>query len=128
MIPLLEAELQTCLTRQIPGISKTFVTTARFQDQDRHCVQTEGVNFGDIFEHQEGFDRDNLYSNDIGAILKHYGVEAARRAIVEEVAGVFAVYGIGVNYRHLSLVGDFMTVAGQFDGFNRMAIRAQNSP
>ncbi|MDP2434619.1 MAG: hypothetical protein Q8P67_02645, partial [archaeon] len=128
MIPLLEAELEKTMTRKVQGISKVFVTTDRLRSEDRNCVVTEGVNFGHVFDHSDLFDVDNLYTNDIGAVLSMYGVEAARQAIVNEVAAVFAVYGIGVDYRHLSVIADFMTVAGGFDGFNRMAIRAQNSP
>ena len=128
MIPLLEAELRACLTRKMPGIQRSFATTTKVEGKDRHCVQTDGLNLADVFEFQDRFDANNLYTNDIGGILARYGVEAARQSIVSEIAGVFAVYGIGVNFRHLSLVADFMTVAGKFDGFNRMAIVSQNSP
>ena len=53
-------------------------------------------------------DLNKLYSNDIVAILKTYGVEAARAAIMREVSGVFKVYGIAVDMRHLSLIADYM--------------------
>ena len=36
------------------------------------------------------------------------GVEAARAAIVNQIAGVFSVYGINVNRRHLGLIADYM--------------------
>jgi DNA-directed RNA polymerase I subunit RPA1 len=42
------------------------------------------------------------------AILNTYGVEAARAAIIKEISVVFAVYGIDVNPRHLTLVADYM--------------------
>lgn len=51
---------------------------------------------------------DDLYSNDIYAILKTYGVEMARAAILREVGGVFAVYNIDVDGRHLELIADYM--------------------
>jgi len=41
-------------------------------------------------------------------VLQNYGVEAARNAVIEELIGVFSVYGIAVNHRHLSLVADYM--------------------
>ncbi len=47
------------------------------------------------------------------AILTHYGVEAARAAICRELRGVFAAYGINVDSRHLSLIGDYMTQVSQ---------------
>jgi DNA-directed RNA polymerase I subunit RPA1 len=48
-----------------------------------------------------------------------YGVEAARSSIVSEIIGVFGVYGIDVNPRHLSLIADFMTRTGGYVAMNR---------
>lgn len=58
-------------------------------------------------------DVNKIYSNDIGAIRKCYGVEAARGAIMREVSGVFKVYGIAVDMRHLSLIADYMVCASR---------------
>jgi hypothetical protein len=49
-----------------------------------------------------------VYSNDIYAILTTYGVEMARAAIVREISGVFGVYNIEVDIRHLELIADYM--------------------
>jgi DNA-directed RNA polymerase I subunit RPA1 len=57
---------------------------------------------------KEHLDINKIYSNDIQGILETYGVEAARQAIVNEIGGVFAVYGISVDPRHLGLVADYM--------------------
>lgn len=54
---------------------------------------------------------DEIYSNDIYAILKTYGVEMARAAILREMKGIFAVYSIDVNKRHLELIADYMVRA-----------------
>lgn len=88
-----------------------------------------------------------IYSNDIYAILKAYGVEMARAAILREMAGIFAVYSIDVNKRHLELIADYMvsypqqkkgkclptdTFVKTFDGgykpFNRKGISTNPSP
>lgn len=53
-------------------------------------------------------DEDAIYSNDIHALLCAYGVEAARAAILREIGGVFAVYKIDVDIRHLELIADYM--------------------
>lgn len=37
-----------------------------------------------------------------------YGTEAGRDSIIKEISAVFAVYGIEVDFRHLSLVADYM--------------------
>ncbi len=53
-------------------------------------------------------DLDKLESNDIWAIGQTYGVEAARASIIREMSGVFGAYGIAVDYRHLSIIADYM--------------------
>lgn len=51
---------------------------------------------------------EEIYSNDIYAILKTYGVEMARAAILREMGGVFGAYNIQVDRRHLELIADYM--------------------
>ncbi len=51
---------------------------------------------------------DDIYSNDIYANLKTYGVEMARAAILREMGGVFGAYNIQVDRRHLELIADYM--------------------
>ena len=41
---------------------------------------------------------------------------------------VFAVYGIEVSRRHLSLVADYMTFTGEIQAFNRGAMANNASP
>ena len=73
-------------------------------------------------------DLNRIYTNDIGALLHNYGVEAARAAIVAEMAGIFKTYGIGVSMRHLYLIADYQTANGGFRPFNRSGIADSSSP
>lgn len=61
-------------------------------------------------------------------MLRTYGVEAARNAIMKEVDGVFQVYGISVDKRHLSLIAEYMTFEGGYKPFNRSGIESNVSP
>ena len=45
-----------------------------------------------------------------------------------EIASVFGVYGIDVDPRHLSLIGDYMTFEGGYKAFNRIAMESNPSP
>lgn len=63
-----------------------------------------------------------ITTNDIHAMLKTYGVEAARATIIEEVNHVFGVYGIKVDPRHLSMIADFMTFDGGYRPMNRLGM------
>jgi DNA-directed RNA polymerase I subunit RPA1 len=91
-------------------------------------IGTEGCNIQEIWEFSDEIDVDNIYTNDISAVLHTYGVEAARQAITAEVAAVFGVYGIAVDRRHLSLISDYMTFEGGYKPFNRMGMNSNPSP
>ena len=92
-------------------------------------VMTEGVNFSAAWSLSEELCRhSDIRSNDINAILETYGVEAARESIVSEIKGVFGVYGINVNFRHLGLIADFMTRNGGYTPMNRAGMWNCPSP
>ncbi|KAI5172737.1 DNA-directed RNA polymerase I subunit RPA1 [Nematocida sp. LUAm3] len=67
-------------------------------------------------------------SNSIWEVSRTLGIEAARAAIIREIEGVFSVYGININYRHLSLIADFMTQSGTILPFNRGTFQHRGSP
>lgn len=46
----------------------------------------------------------------------------------KEISMVFKAYGINVDYRHLSLIADYMTFEGVYKPFNRIGIKAHASP
>lgn len=81
-----------------------------------------------MFKYNELLDLNKLYSNDIHKIAEMYGIEAATRVIIKEVQEVFAVYGITVDPRHLSLIADYMTSSGVFVPLNRTGMENSVSP
>ena len=54
------------------------------------------MNLYDIRRFAKVIDIPKVRSNDIHAILKVYGVEAARKNISDEITNVFGAYGIEV--------------------------------
>ena len=48
--------------------------------------------------------------------------------IVDQIKGVFAVYGIEVDPRHLSLIADYMTFDGGYKAMNRIGMADSSSP
>jgi hypothetical protein len=81
-------------------------------------LTTNGSNFRGIWEFTADsedsiLEDDDVYSNDIYAILKTYGVEMAREAILKEMSAIFGMYKIQVDRRHLELIADYM-VCGVF--------------
>ena len=125
MLDLVEQVIDQVVIRQIPGINKV-----QFDPQSKTLL-SEGVNFRGLWEACTGTDFLNLNSatsNDIYAVLQTYGVEAARATIVSEITTVFAVYGISVDFRHLSLIADYMTHYGGYLPFNRTGMDRSPSP
>ncbi|WBW72626.1 DNA-directed RNA polymerase I complex large subunit Nuc1 [Schizosaccharomyces osmophilus] len=128
MVSLVEAACAQTVVHEISGIARCFPKPAESAMDTVPKVITEGVNLKAMWEFYNEISMNDISTNDIAAILRIYGVEAARNAIVNEVSAVFGVYGIGVDSRHLSLIADYMTFEGGYKAFNRMGIEYNTSP
>ena len=121
----IEEALGKVTVRACQGVSRaTYV-------KDRGVV-VEGNDFASVasaaLAYEPYVDFDALTCNDISAMLRTYGVEAARATIIQEVTGVFGVYGIDIEPHHLSLIADFMTAGGGYRAMNRTAMMDHSSP
>ncbi|CAN4109255.1 unnamed protein product [Withania somnifera] len=83
------------------------------------ALKAAGVDFGTFWEMQDDLDVNRIYTNNIRAMLNTYGVEAARASIIREVKTVFGIYGVEIDYRHLSLIADYMTHTGGYQPMSR---------
>ncbi|KAI5481516.1 DNA-directed RNA polymerase I subunit RPA1 [Pseudohyphozyma bogoriensis] len=130
LVGIVESVCRTAIVHEIPGIARCFVAKAANEnDAVNRNAMTEGVNLQACWNFGYGVvDLNQIYTNDIGALLRTYGVEAARRAIIKEMSGVFGVYGIGVDYRHLTIIADYMTSEGGYKPFNRTGLSNNSSP
>lgn len=115
--------------RHIPGLAKAHLMPPEREGQP-YTISTEGINFAGVLDAVplEAIDHTATTSNSIHAILETYGVEAARAAIVHEISAVFAVYGISIDSRHMSLIADYMTQEGGYRAFNRSGMENVASP
>lgn len=123
-----EAICAKVVIHEVRGIQRCFPQQNESENDKTVNVGTEGCNLQGVWDYADLIDIDKLYTNDISAILRTYGVEAARSAITQEIAAVFGVYGIDVDSRHLSLIGDYMTFEGGYKPFNRMGMDSNPSP
>ena len=115
------------VVRHVPNIKRAFVVPPKTEN-DVALIRTEGVNIEAMFAHSHTLDINRLYSNDVHAISRYYGVEAASRVLVNEIRNVFKVYGIDVDPRHLTLVASYMTSGGGYRSFSRMGMADCTSP
>ncbi|KAF4130790.1 RNA polymerase Rpb1 [Phytophthora infestans] len=129
MVPLVERVAKQVLVQYCPGISRCYLINQRIGEaqEEKPCVQTEGLNFQEIWGFDHILDVNNLATNDIYQVLQTYGVEAARASISKQIMEVFGVYGISVDPRHLSLLADYMTAQGGYMPLNRMGMNNKGS-
>ncbi|CAG8675523.1 15003_t:CDS:2, partial [Acaulospora colombiana] len=128
LLDIAEVSCKKSVIHEISGITKCYPIPNETKEDTLKNVLAEGVNFQRIWLYNDLIDINKIYTNDIAAVLKTYGVEAARSTIIKEISSVFSSYGINVDPRHLTLVADYMTFEGQFKPFNRMGIDSNPSP
>lgn len=78
---------------------------------------------------QPDVDYTRTNSNHLIDILNVLGIEAARKALMQEIRNVIEFDGSYVNYRHLAALVDSMTCRGHFMAITRHGInRNENGP
>lgn len=126
---LLVALARSTVIHEVKGITRCLLNESTNKQGEKELVlHTEGINLAELFRYSDILDLNRLYSNDIHAMAKNYGIESALRAIIKEIKDVFAVYGIVVDPRHLSLVADYMCFEGFYKPLNRFGIQSNSSP
>ncbi|XP_015182840.1 PREDICTED: DNA-directed RNA polymerase I subunit RPA1 [Polistes dominula] len=110
---------------ETPNIRKAFTIEGT---NGETILKTDGLNIIEMFKYNEILDLSRLYSNDIYGISQTYGIEAANKVIIREVKDVFKMYGITVDFRHLSLIADYMTFDGTFKPLSRKGMDDSASP
>ncbi|EMP32181.1 DNA-directed RNA polymerase I subunit RPA1 [Chelonia mydas] len=126
---ILTSLMQNTIVHETRGITRCFLNESTNKKGEKEFVlNTEGINLPELFRYADLLDLSRLYSNDIHAMAKTYGIEAALRVIEREIKDVFAVYGIVVDPRHLSLVADYMCFEGVYKPLNRFGMQSNSSP
>ncbi|XP_074641048.1 DNA-directed RNA polymerase I subunit RPA1-like [Tubulanus polymorphus] len=125
----LENEAKKTVVYETQDIKQCFLSKSTKPGEEGLIrLKTDGVNIQEMYKYSDILQIDKLYSNHIHEIARTYGIEAAGQVIVKEVRDVFAAYGIEVDYRHLSLIADYMTFSGVYLPFNRTGINSNSSP
>uniref|UniRef100_A0A8C9ZH58 DNA-directed RNA polymerase subunit n=1 Tax=Sander lucioperca TaxID=283035 RepID=A0A8C9ZH58_SANLU len=120
---------QNAVIMETKGLTRCLLSeTTKKTGEKETVLNTEGINMHEMFRHSDILDVNRLYSNEVHAMANTYGIEVALKVIEKEIKDVFAVYGIEVDPRHLSLVADYMCFEGVYKPLNRHAIRSNSSP
>ncbi len=136
LLPLAEKACHDAIIQEIPGLHVCTVAKEKTGGKDPATnkaievpvVITQGVNLRAMHEYQSILNPHRIFTNDIAAMLQHYGVEACRATIIREMDAVFKGHSISVDMRHLNLIADVMTRTGGFTPFSRTGLKGSVSP
>uniref|UniRef100_A0A1A8BJ34 DNA-directed RNA polymerase subunit n=1 Tax=Nothobranchius kadleci TaxID=1051664 RepID=A0A1A8BJ34_NOTKA len=126
---VLSAIAENAVVMETRGLTRCLLSETMTKSGEKQTVlNTEGINMHEMFKYSDVLDVNRLYSNEVHAMAQTYGIEVALKVIEKEIKDVFAVYGIEVDPRHLSLVADYMCFEGVYKPLNRHAIQSNSSP
>ncbi|MGC9010043.1 MAG: DNA-directed RNA polymerase subunit A'' [Sulfolobales archaeon] len=91
---------------------------------DEYVIVTDGSNLKAVLKMKE-VDPYRVYTNNIKEIEKVLGIEAARAALIREMANVLREQGLDVDIRHLMLVADIMTYTGSVRQIGRHGVTGE---
>jgi DNA-directed RNA polymerase subunit A" len=110
----------------IPGIRRAIVKRGKLNEKEEWYIVTEGSNMEAVMK-IPGVDAKRVISNDIFEVYRVLGIEAARQVLIQEARKVLEDQGLDVDLRHLMLVADMMTMAGNIRQIGRHGIAKDKS-
>lgn len=125
LLSLAENVVKKLVVRSVPGIDRCSLISP--EKGDPHLI-VAGQSFEAFESRDDVFQLEKTETNHSYAMKLKYGIEACRANIVKEIRNVFGGYGIAVDYRHLSLIADFVTYNGDYRAFNRIGMEESTSP
>jgi len=118
----LKEKLKKTIISGVKGIKQILIV----KKEKDFIIYTLGTNLKKMIEMKE-VDKDRIISNDFYEMADIFGIEATRQLLMEEIYKVINTQGLDINERHLKLISDAMTNAGEVKGVTRMGIIAQKS-
>lgn len=128
--------LDTVVLRGVKGVRRAFVSKDFLMREkedgsivksknDDLCkewyLDTDGVNLREVLS-VEGVDSTRTTCNHFGEIMKCFGIEATRAALMRELKDVLTNDGSYVNHRHMGILCDVMCARGSLMAVTRHGI------
>jgi DNA-directed RNA polymerase II subunit RPB1 len=128
-IPGVEKVMRDQKKSQLLGFAVYNEVTGGFESAaEEWFFETEGSNLLATLS-LPGVDHRRTICNDIKEILATLGIEACRAMIMEEIRAILKMYGLAVNYRHISCLADVMTSRGKLMSITRHGVnRSDKGP
>jgi len=106
---------------QVKGIDGIKRIIIRKEPNEGYVIYSEGSNLEKVLE-IEGVDPYRTTTNDIQAVGRVLGIEAARNMIIQEANNTLSEQGLNVDLRHIMLVADVMTADGTIRAIGRHGV------
>jgi DNA-directed RNA polymerase subunit A" len=112
--------LKDLKVKGIDGIKRIII---RREPDEGYVIYSEGSNLEKVLE-IDGVDPYRTSTNDIQAVGRVLGIEAARNMIIHEAYNTLSEQGLNVDLRHIMLVADVMTSDGNIRAIGRHGVSA----
>lgn len=108
-------KITKAIVNGIEGAGKAMVA----QDKNgEFYIESAGSNIEPVMQ-SEGVDASRIYTNDLFATYRVFGIEAARNTLALELQKTLQDQDISVNERHIALIADAMTASGIIQSIGR---------
>ena len=115
--------LKTLKIKGVEGIKRVII---RKEPHEGYVIYSDGSNFKKVLE-IDGVDPCRTTTNDIHAVARELGIEAARNMIIQEAHNTLSEQGLNVDLRHIMLVADVMTADGTVRAIGRHGVSGEKS-
>ena len=113
--------LKNLKVKGIDGIKRIII---RKESNEDYVIYSEGSNLEEVLK-IEGVDPYRTTTNDIQAVGRVLGIEAARNMIIQEAYNTLMEQGLNVDKRHIMLVADVMTAGGTVSSIGRHGVSGE---
>jgi len=119
----LSAKMGKILVKGIAGIKRAVVVKDK---EGEYFIRASGFNIRDVVMRDE-VDSTRVYTNNVMEILKIFGIEAARKALVMEIMQVMEMQNLVVDPRHIMLLADAMCADGKVKSIGRHGLSGEKA-
>jgi len=116
-------KLKSLKVKGVNGIKRIII---RKEPGEGYVIYSEGSNLEKVLD-IEGIDPYRTTTNDIRAVGRVLGVEAARNMIIQEAHNTLSEQGLNVDKRHIMLVADVMTSDGKIKAIGRHGVSGEKT-
>ena len=113
---------------KISGISGVHRTVINHKKDGTYELLVDGYGLRKVLNTQKALSTSNDWqptqtsTNHLDEIRQILGIEAAQACLVREIDNIMQAYGIGLDRRHIDMLGETMTRHGEILGINRFGI------